>query len=138
MTERKPKDERQEDFVERLIRESRDRGELDLVEGKGKPLKFLGRPHDASRWLREKLEREHLSILPDSLELRRQADRALREVFEIGSERLVRERLEALNTRIRSVNRTTWTGPPTDLAPLDVDEWVSRWRTARSRGGRAG
>jgi len=131
VTERKPKDERLEDFVERLIREARERGELDVVEGKGKPLRSLGKGRDESTWLKEKLEREKLSMLPEGLELRREADRALGEIFHLGRETEVRQRLEALNERIRRVNRTSWTGPPTDLAPLDVEEWVTRWRAAR-------
>ena len=45
----------------------------------------------------------------------------------------VRERLEALNARIRDVNRKSWTGPPTALGPLEVEEWIRRWRRARRR-----
>jgi hypothetical protein len=44
----------------------------------------------------------------------------------------VRERLEALDARIRKINRTTISGPPTTLAPLDVEEIVARWRAARA------
>lgn len=123
--------------MERLIREARERGDLDALPGRGKPLRSLGRPRGEAWWIREKLEREKLSILPDTLELRREADRTLEEVLRLPSEEEVRRRLEALNERIRRVNRTAWKGPPTDLGPLDVERWVVRWRTARSRGGPA-
>jgi hypothetical protein len=133
VTQRKPKDETFEDFVERQIREARERGDLDRLAGEGKPLRFLGKPHDPMRWVREKLEREKLSLLPDALELRREAERTLADLPRYRSEEEARDRLEALNQRIRSVNRTSWNGPPTDLAPLDVEEWLGRWRASRRR-----
>ena len=133
MTERKPRHEGFEDFVERQIREARERGEFDRLPGAGRPLPFADRPHDELRWLREKLRRERLSVLPDSLEVRREADRVLAELPRVSTEGEVRRRLEALNERIRAVNRTAWTGPPTEVAPLDVETWVRRWREGRRR-----
>jgi hypothetical protein len=130
VTQRKPIAETFEDFVERQIREARERGDLTGLPGEGKPLPFAGQPHDETRWLKEKLRREKLSVLPPSLELRAEVDRALSGLFRLRSEAEVRRRLEELNERIRGVNRTSWTGPPTDLAPLDVEEWVERWRRA--------
>ena len=133
MTERKPRHEGFEDFVERQIREARERGEFDRLPGEGRPLPFADKPHDELRWLREKLQRERLSVLPDSLEVRREADRVLAELPRVSTEGEVRRRLEALNARIRAVNRTAWTGPPTEVAPLDVEAWVRRWREGRRR-----
>ena len=133
MTERKPRHEGFEDFVERQIREARERGEFDRLPGEGRPLPFADKPHDELRWLREKLQRERLSVLPDSLEVRREADRVLAELPRVSTEGEVRRRLEALNERIRAVNRTAWTGPPTEVAPLDVETWVRRWREGRRR-----
>jgi len=131
VTERKPRHEGFEDFVERQIREARERGEFDRLPGEGRPLPFADKPHDELRWLREKLERERLSVLPDGLEVRREADRVLAELPRASTEGEVRRRLEALNARIRAVNRTAWTGPPTEVAPLDVEAWVRRWREGR-------
>jgi len=133
MTERKPEDESFEDFVERLIREARERGDLDRLPGSGKPLPIRAEGHDPERWLKEKLRRENLSVLPDSLEIQLEADRALSGLARVASEEEVRRRLEALNERIRRVNRTTWRGPPTALAALDVEAWVARWRALRAR-----
>ncbi|HVP66403.1 MAG TPA: DUF1992 domain-containing protein [Anaeromyxobacteraceae bacterium] len=135
MTQRKPKDERTEDFVERQIREARERGDLDALPGKGKPIRSLGKVRDESWWIREKLEREKLSILPDSLELRRDVDRTLGGLGRLRSETEVRRALGEMNDRIRRVNRTSFRGPPTDVAPVDVDAWVARWR-GRGRGER--
>jgi hypothetical protein len=36
-----------------------------------------------------------------------------------------------LNHRIREVNRTTVSGPPTTVAPFDVDGVVETWRARR-------
>ena len=40
----------------------------------------------------------------------------------------VRRAIEALNAEIRKVNATVAEGPPTNLAPLDVDEIVRESR----------
>ena len=130
--ERRP-GEALEDFVERQIREAQASGELDELEGKGEPLPFVDKPHDPMAWWRKKLEQEKLSILPDSLEILREAEAALVEVARSASEARARERLEALNERIRKVNRTATGGPPTTLAPLDVEAVLARWRVTRGR-----
>jgi hypothetical protein len=49
------------------------------------------------------------------------------------SEGAVRERIRALNVEIARVNARAAEGPPTRLAPLDVDTIVAEWRAARSR-----
>lgn len=120
-----------EDFVERQIREAQATGELDDVAGKGKPLPFVDKPHDPMDWWKRKLEQEKLSVLPDSLQVLREAEAALAEVARTRSEARARARLEALNERIRKVNRTATDGPPTTLAPLDVEAVLARWRAAR-------
>ncbi len=122
-----------EDFVERQIREAQAAGELDDVAGKGQPLPFVDKPHDPMGWWKRKLEQERLSVLPDSLQILREAEAALAEVAGTASEALARERLEALNQRIRKVNRTATGGPPTTLPPLDVEAVLARWRAARGR-----
>jgi hypothetical protein len=130
--ERRP-GEALEAFVERQIREAQAAGELDDVAAKGQPLPFVDKPHDPMAWWKRKLEQEKLSLLPDSLQVLREAEAALAEVARIGSEPRVRARLESLNERIRQVNRTATGGPPTTLAPLDVEAVLARWRAARRR-----
>ncbi len=130
--ERRP-GEALEDFVERQIREAQAAGELDDVAGKGEPLPFVDKPHDPMAWWKRKLEEEKLSVLPDSLQILREAEATLAEVARMGSEPRVRARLESLNERIRKVNRTASGGPPTTLAPLDVEAMLGRWRAARRR-----
>ncbi len=130
--ERRP-GEALEAFVERQIREAQAAGELDEVAGKGEPLPFVDKPHDPMAWWKRKLEQEKLSVLPDSLQILREAEATLAEVARMRSEPRVRERLESLNERIRKVNRTATGGPPTTLAPLDVEAMLGRWRAGRRR-----
>jgi hypothetical protein len=118
-------------YVDRIIREAQVEGAFDHLGGKGKPLPLTGVLEEAW-WIKEKLRREKLSDLPEALAIRLEAERAVAEVARLSDERLVRERLEELNARIRKINRTTVSGPPTTLAPLDVEAAVARWRAGRS------
>ncbi len=122
-----------DDYVERQIREAQADGAFEGLANAGRPLPFVDKPHDPMDWWRRKLEGEKLAVLPDSLAILREAEEALSAVRRLVSERAVRERLEALNARIRRVNRTAWNGPPTSLAPLDVEAVVRRWRDERGR-----
>ncbi len=117
-------------YVDRIIREAQEQGEFERLRGAGKPLPLTGVLEEAW-WIKEKLRREKLSDLPDALAIRLEAERALAEVARLSDERLVRARLEELNVRIRKLNRTHVAGPPTTLAPLDVEAVLARWRAAR-------
>jgi hypothetical protein len=126
--------ERHETYVERLIREAQEQGEFDRLPGAGRPLPLTGGPLPEAWWVKEKLRRERLSHLPEAIAIRHEAEAVLAAVARETDERVVRERLEALNARIRRLNRTTVAGPPTSLAPLDVEAAVARWRAARGAG----
>jgi Domain of unknown function (DUF1992) len=119
-----------EAYVERLIREAQEEGEFDRLP-RGRPLPLTGGPPPEGWWAREKLRRENLSDLPASIAIRFDAERTLAEAMRETDERLVRERLHALNARIRRLNATHVSGPPTTLAPLDVEAIVMRWRERR-------
>ena len=122
-----------ESFAERLIREAQEAGEFDRLP-RGKPLPLTGGALPEAWWVKEKLKREGLSDLPPSIAIRHEAEAVLAAVARETDERLVRERLEALNARIRKLNATHVAGPPTTLAPLDVEAVVLRWRAARRSG----
>jgi hypothetical protein len=128
---RKP-GETHERYVDRVIREAQEEGAFDHLSGAGRPLPLTG-VLDEAWWIKEKLRREKLSDLPDALAIRLEAEQVLAELERERDEGRVRERLEALDARIRKINRTTISGPPTTLAPLDVEEIVARWRAARGR-----
>ena len=120
-------------FVERQIREAQAEGAFERLERAGRPLPFVDKPHDPMWWWKGKLEREQLSFLPESIAIHREAEAVLGALEALASEARVRERLEELNARIRKVNRTATGGPPTSLAPVDVEALVRRWREARQR-----
>ena len=127
--------ERLVDFVERLIQEAQAEGAFDRLPGAGRPLPLAG-ARDEAWWVKEKIRREQLSALPDAIAVRREAEALAASLASLSDERVVREKLLAMNARIRRVNATVVSGPPTTLAPFDVEAAVARWRAARVTAGR--
>jgi hypothetical protein len=127
MTERKPFGEAFETFVDRQIREARERGDFDDLPGKGKPLRGLDET-DELWWVRRKLAEEGLSYAPPSLVLRREAERALADALDAATEAGCRSIIGAVNDQIRAANRRRLEGPPLNLVPYDVDDVVTAWR----------
>jgi hypothetical protein len=134
MTERKPLGTSWESWIETQIRLAREEGAFDNLPGAGKPLPNLGQQFDINVWLRQLAQREQLSIsvLPPSLELLRKVETELAAIEKLDDEAAVRRRIAALNAEIAKINATVTEGPPTRLAPLDVDKAVARWRQARA------
>jgi hypothetical protein len=118
------------DFVERLIEEARRDGAFDGLPGAGRPLPFRG-DRDEAWWIKEKIRREKLSAVPDAIAIRHEAEALVASLAAVSDERVVREQLEAMNVRIRRLNATAASGPPTSLAPFDVEAAVGRWRAGR-------
>jgi len=131
MTERKPTNKSWDSWIEELIERARAEGAFDDLEGKGKPIPGLDAPYDPDWWVKKLLEREKLSVLPPALEIRAKVERALDEVWQLGREDDVRQRVRVINTEIVRVNRTATEGPPTSLAALDVDIVLAEWRRRR-------
>jgi hypothetical protein len=131
MAEPRKPGETYESFAERLIREAQEEGVFDRLAGAGKPLPLTGGALPEAWWIKEKLRREQLSSLPDSIAIRHEAEAVLAAVARDRDERIARERLEALNAKIRRLNRTFTGWPPTTLAPLDVEDVLRRWREGR-------
>lgn len=133
MTERKPPWTTQESWVEAQIRRGMEGGAFDNLPGAGKPIPDLDQVHDPDWWVKQLMKREQLSFLPPSMELARKVEKELAEIEKLDSEPELRRRTERLNAEIARTNKATLEGPPTRLAPLDVDKIVTRWRIARSR-----
>ncbi|MFO0581245.1 MAG: DUF1992 domain-containing protein [Anaeromyxobacter sp.] len=125
--------ESHEGFVDRLIREAREEGAFDHLPGEGKPLPLTGDLPEAW-WIKEKLRRERVNDLPEALSIRHDAEALAAALGREGDEQVVRQKLEEMNRRIRRLNATAVAGPPTTLAPFDVEGFVARWRAGRSRG----
>jgi len=131
MTERKPSGMSFETWTERHIRGAAERGEFAGLAGAGKPLPGLGRPDDELWWVREKLARERLTLLPPTLQLRKEAQEALAAATGAATEAEARRIVEAINEKIREAIRKPLSGPPLDLAPFDVERVAQAWRERR-------
>jgi hypothetical protein len=135
MTERKPAGKSWESWVEELIHKAREAGEFEDLEGAGKPIPGITDPYDPDWWVKKLLQREKLTVLPPALELLRKVEVGLAAVWGVSREADVRARVAALNGEIIKVNSRVAEGPPTRLAPLDVEEIVGEWRARRARLG---
>ncbi|MCK6459065.1 MAG: DUF1992 domain-containing protein [Planctomycetes bacterium] len=122
---------RDEHFIDRLIREAQERGEFDNLPGTGKPIPDLDKPHDELWWVKQLLEREEISLAPSTLALRKRVEEAIAGIRRASSEAQVRRLVAELNEEIARANSRAATGPPTDIAPLDADEAVRRWRALK-------
>ena len=135
MTERKPPGVGFGTWVEHKIREAAERGAFDNLPGAGKPIPDLDKPHDDQWWIRRKLRDEELVYLPPTIALRKEAEAALAAAALAGSEAEVRAIVAAINAKIADGNRKAASGPPLNLAPLDPERVVARWRAAREPEG---
>jgi hypothetical protein len=132
VTQRKPPGIRFETWIDRQIRQAAERGEFDDLPGSGAPLADLDRPHDEMWWVKRKLRNENLSYLPPSLALRKEAHDAVEGASRADTEAEVRERIEAINEKIRDAIRMGIRGPELGLLPLDVERLVREWRARRN------
>ena len=132
MTERKPPGIGFGTWVERQIREATERGEFDNLPGAGKPIADLDKPHDELWWVKQKLRREHLSWLPPTIALRKEAEEALLAASRAGSEDQLRRLVADINRKILEGNRKAASGPPLNLMPFDVERVVRTWRERRA------
>ncbi|WP_432140570.1 DUF1992 domain-containing protein [Streptomyces sp. bgisy084] len=128
MTERKPPGVTFESWIDRQIREATERGDFAGLPGAGKPLPHLDQPYDEMWWIKDKMSREHLSYLPPSLALRKEAEDALEAAAAAPTEAALRRILTPVNERIRAALRTPLEGPPLNLVPFDLDEVARKWR----------
>ena len=133
MTQKKPPGKKWESFVEQQIREAMEEGAFDNLQGKGQPIADLGREYDPDWWAKKLIEREKVSLVPPALALRRDVAQALERLAQMRDEAEVRRLLEGLNAQIRKLNASIAEGPPTNLAPLDVETIVRQWLELRGR-----
>jgi DnaJ homologue, subfamily C, member 28, conserved domain len=131
MTQRKPSRIRFETWIDRQIRQATERGDFDDLPGSGAPLPGLGKGYDDMWWVKRKLRSENLSYLPPSLALRKEAHEAVEGAARAETEEEVRERIAAINEKIREAIRTGIRGPALNLTPFNTERIVEQWRRAR-------
>ncbi|WP_409472408.1 DUF1992 domain-containing protein [Streptomyces sp. HC307] len=133
MTERKPPGVSFESWTDKQIRDAEARGDFAHLPGAGKPLpKDVEATYDEQWWIKRKLAREGLSVLPPTLALRKEAEDALVAAAKAPSERAVRKIVEDINVRIRDMMFKPPPGPPLGLKPYDVEDVVRQWRERRT------
>jgi hypothetical protein len=136
MTERKPPGVPFESWVEKQIRDAKTRGDFDRLPGAGEPLPGdLETSYDELWWVKRKLAREGVSVLPPALELRKAAEDALVAARAAPSERIVRKIIDDVNVKIRDMMFKPPPGPPLGMKPYDVEEVVREWRERRTTAG---
>ncbi|MFM9370990.1 DUF1992 domain-containing protein [Streptomyces sp. Da 82-17] len=133
MTERKPPGVSFESWVDKQIREAEQRGDFADLPGIGRPLPDLDRPYDETWWLKDKMRRENVSVLPPTLALRKEAEEALAAAEEAPTEERARGILTEINKKIRDALLRPPPGPPLGIRPYDVDEVLARRRARRER-----
>ncbi|WP_333740376.1 J-domain-containing protein [Streptomyces sp. IBSBF 2806] len=137
MTERKPPGVPFESWVDKQIRDAEQRGEFDQLPGVGKPLPAdLETPYDELWWIRRKMAREGLSVLPPTLALRKEAEDALAAAYAAPSERIVRKIITDVNVKLRDMMFKPPPGPPLGMKPYDVEAVVREWRERRAAAGK--
>jgi Domain of unknown function (DUF1992) len=126
--------QRFESWVERQIREATERGEFDNLPGAGQPIPGLTGRDDEHWWVKGFLEREKISPpLPTTLALRKQVRELPELLADVADEVAVREIVAALNERILDSHRRQLDGPPIIIRPVDPEQAVADWRSARRR-----
>jgi hypothetical protein len=138
MTQRRPSGLGFETWIDRQIRQASERGEFEDLPGAGAPLADLGGPYDEMWWVKRKLRSENLSYLPPSLALRKEAHEALEGVERAETEEEVRDRIAAINEKIRDAIRMGIRGPAVNLAPFNAERIVQEWRRQQPNGRRRG
>ncbi|MCX4537259.1 DUF1992 domain-containing protein [Streptomyces sp. NBC_00841] len=131
MTERKPPGVSFESWVDKQIRDSEERGDFSQLPGFGKPLSDIDRPYDEAWWIKAKMQREGVSVLPPALALRKEAEDVREAVSGARSEAEVRRMLTEVNEKIEAAIRRPPPGPLLNLRPFDIDAVVGEWRAGR-------
>ncbi|MFE1923033.1 DUF1992 domain-containing protein [Streptomyces asoensis] len=136
MTERKPPGVPFESWVDKQIRDAERRGEFAQLPGTGQPLpEITDTAYDELWWIKRKMAREGLSVLPPALALRKEAEDALAAAYAAHSERLVRKIVTDVNVKLRDMMFKPPPGPPLGMQPYDVEAVVREWRERRAAAG---
>ncbi|PYM91813.1 MAG: DUF1992 domain-containing protein [Candidatus Rokuibacteriota bacterium] len=132
MTERKPPGRSWESWLEEQIRQAREDGAFDNLEGAGKPLPDLDQGYDPDWWVKKLIRREKVSVLPPALGLLRKVEVEMARIWTLRDEAEVRARVATLNSEISRANARISDGPASRLGVLDADAIVEEWRSRTS------
>lgn len=123
----------QQTWVDLQLRRAMERGDFENLPGAGKPIRNLGRGNDPDWWLRRLVEREQISVLPPSLQLRKDDAELDARLDTLSLEREVRRELEDFNARVIRARYTPLDNtPPLITMPRDVETSLAAWRERRA------
>ncbi|MFB9311536.1 DUF1992 domain-containing protein [Nocardioides plantarum] len=123
---------RKDRWVEEQIRVAMERGDFDDLPGAGKPIEGLGDSHDPDWWLKKLVERERITVLPLTVQLRREDAELDARLDAIGFETEVRRVVTDFNERVVAARYRAPEGPPLVTMPRDVDTTVAAWAERRA------
>ncbi|MFC8796183.1 DUF1992 domain-containing protein [Promicromonospora sp. NPDC057138] len=119
-------------YVDVVVDQAMRRGEFDNLPLQGKPIPGLTSTHDPDWWVKGLIERENISGLLPSAQLRKD-DAELDDKLDLEAmETRVREIVTEFNARVVDARRQLQGGPPVVTPTRDVDEEVRRWEERRS------
>ncbi|KAA1421626.1 DUF1992 domain-containing protein [Nocardioides humilatus] len=124
--------EQQQTWVDLQVQRAIERGDFDDLPGAGKPIEGLGDTHDPEWWVKKLIEREQITVLPPSLQLRKEDAELDARLDKLGSEEEVRGAVEDFNARVIHARYSTPSGPPLITMPRDVEETVAAWAARRA------
>ncbi len=120
-------------FVDTVVDQAVRRGEFDNLPLQGKPIPSLkSGAHDPDWWLKNLVEREQLTGVLPSAQLRKDADELDATLDREPQEERVREIVRELNARIVDARRQLTGGPPIVTPTRDEEQEVARWRQRRA------
>jgi hypothetical protein len=119
-------------YVDTVVDQAMRRGEFDDLPLQGKPIPGLGGTHDPDWWLKGLIERENITGVLPSAQLRKD-DAELDGKLDLeATEERVREIVTDFNVRIVDARRQLQGGPPIVTPTRDVDEEVRSWQARRA------
>jgi len=130
--ERKPPKETWEDFTEREIRTAQADGAFENLPGFGKPIPGIDQAYDENWWIKEKLKRERMQVVPPILEARLALEQTLKEIALTDNEFVVRKKLSEVNEKLRKAHYSPIAGPTDGIAEVDIEAAVIEWKESRS------
>jgi hypothetical protein len=124
--------EQQTTWVDQQIRQAIARGGFDALPGYGRPLRDLDGRSDPDWWVKQLIEREHITgVLPPSLQIRKEDAELDGRLDRLGTESDVRREVADFNDRVRWALYRPPEGPPMVTRRRDPDLEVERWHRRR-------
>jgi hypothetical protein len=119
-------------YVDVVVDQAMRRGEFDNLPLHGKPIPGLTGTHDPDWWVKGLIERENITGVLPSAQLRKD-NAELDDKLDLEAlEQRVREIVTDFNARVIDARRQLQGGPPIVTPTRDVDDEVRRWRERRA------